>query len=159
MTIAIATRLAPALAAGAAIAAVAPAAAEEDHVLIPEGGFEYSAGPPSLPEGSEFAVLYGDPSAEGLFAMRLKLPDGYLISPHTHPQPEVVTVISGSFEIGMGAEPDREAAQPLAAGSFFAFPPGMAHFAYADEETVIQLNSTGPWQIEYVDEGDDPRIN
>jgi len=26
----------------------------------------------------------------------------------------------------------------------------MAHFVYADEDTVIQLNSNGPWGITYV---------
>jgi quercetin dioxygenase-like cupin family protein len=153
------TRLLPAVAVVAALAASAPALAQDDHVLIPDGEFGYSAGPPSLPDGAEFAVLYGTPSEEGLFVMRLKLPDGYLIPPHTHPRPEVVTVISGTFEIGMGENPDRDAAQALPAGSFFAFPPGMTHYAYADGETVVQLNSTGPWEIEYVDTGDDPRIN
>lgn len=147
--------LAAALAAGFAL----PAAASESHVLIPDGAFDYAPGPPSVPEGAEFAVLYGDPGAEGVFALRLKLPDGYLIPPHIHPRTEIVTVISGTFEIGMGAEPDREATQALPPGSFFAFPPGMTHYAYADGETVVQLNSGGPWDIEYVDDADDPRLN
>jgi hypothetical protein len=33
----------------------------------------------------------------------------------------------------------------------------MAHFAYAEGETVIQLNSIGPWGLEYVNPADDPR--
>jgi hypothetical protein len=33
----------------------------------------------------------------------------------------------------------------------------MAHYAYADGETVIQLNSIGPWTITYVRDEDDPR--
>jgi hypothetical protein len=33
----------------------------------------------------------------------------------------------------------------------------MAHFAYTGEETVIQLNSTGPWTLTYIDPEDDPR--
>jgi hypothetical protein len=36
-------------------------------------------------------------------------------------------------------------------------PPGMVHYAIADEETVIQLNSTGPWSLTYVNPKDDPR--
>jgi hypothetical protein len=43
----------------------------------------------------------------------------------------------------------------LPAGSFFALSPGMAHFAYDDEDTVIQLNSTGPWGLTYVNPQDD----
>jgi quercetin dioxygenase-like cupin family protein len=102
-------------------------------------------------------ILYGDPGAEGLFALRLKLPANYTLPPHTHPRPEIVTVISGTFHLGMGDTINRDRARALPAGSFFAFPPGMAHFAFTNEETVIQLNSTGPWALTYVNPADDPR--
>ena len=77
--------------------------------------------------------MFGDPSKEGLFALRLIFPAGYAIAPHTHPAIEVVTVISGTSKLGMGetADPGNTAALP--AGSFFALPPGMAHFTYFDE--------------------------
>jgi quercetin dioxygenase-like cupin family protein len=81
------------------------------------------AGPPSIAEGAQMAVLYGDLSKEGLFAMRLKLPAGYHIAPHTHPKPEIVTVISGTARLGMGDTAEREKAEVLPAGSFFAMPP------------------------------------
>lgn len=143
----------------AAILATLPALAQDDHVLIERDAFEYEAGPGSLDEGAEYAVLYGDPSTDGVFAMRLKLPDGFHIAPHHHSQPEIVTVISGTFRLGMGEDADPEATTMLEPGSFFAYPPGMVHYAYADGETVIQLNSTGPWTITYVDDADDPRTN
>lgn len=117
----------------------------------------WRSGPPSIPPGAEAAVLHGDPSKEGLFALRLKLPAGYTLPPHTHPKPEIVTVISGTFHLGMGEAIDRDRAKALPAGSFFAFPPGMAHYAFTREETVIQLNSTGPWALTYVNPADDPR--
>lgn len=148
------------LAAAAAMASLlaAPVAlAEDDRILIESGAFEYTAGPASLDEGAEYAVLYGDPSSNGVFAMRLRLPDGFHIAPHHHTQPEIVTVISGTFRLGMGEEADPEATTVLEPGSFFAYPPGMAHYAYADGETIIQLNSTGPWTITYVRDEDDPR--
>src|SRR5262245_52054828 len=31
--------------------------------------------------------------------------------------------------------------EALPAGSFFSLPPGMNHFVYVDEETVIQINT------------------
>jgi Cupin len=85
------------------------------------------------------------------------LPGNYHISPHTHPVPEVVTVISGTFKLGNGETADKDKAQPLPAGSFFAFSPGMTHFAYTDEETVVQISSVGPWGLNYVNPKDDPR--
>lgn len=148
-----------AAAAVAAAALLAPAAlAQDDHVLIENDAFEYAPGPPSLAEGAEFSVLYGDPSNEGVFAMRLKLPDGYHIAPHNHTQPEIVTVISGTFRLGMGEDADPEATTTLEPGGFFAYPPGMVHYAYAEGETVIQLNSSGPWTITYIRDDDDPRM-
>ena len=97
------------------------------------------------------------PGKEGLFALRLKLPKGYHIPPHTHPKPEVVTVLSGTLRLGMGNTADQAKAEALPAGSFFAMEPGMAHYVYADEDTVLQLNSTGPWGLTYVNQKDDPR--
>ena len=68
----------------------------------PRPQIKWAPGPASIPAGAEAAVLYGDPSKEGLFALRLKLPKDYRIPPHTHPKPEVVTVISGTFRLGNG---------------------------------------------------------
>ncbi len=44
--------------------------------------------------GAQVTVLYGDPSKEGLFALRLKFPKGFHVPPHLHPKPEVLTVLS-----------------------------------------------------------------
>ena len=125
--------------------------------MMKPGDIQWQAAPPSVPKGAEIAVLYGNPAEEGPFAMRLKFPADYSIPPHTHPKPEVVTVISGTFLLGSGDAADRANTEVLDSGSFFAFEPGMAHFAYTDEETVVQINSVGPWGIEYVNPADDPR--
>jgi len=82
--------------------------------------------------------------------MRLRLPANYHIAPHTHPAPEIVTIISGTFRLGRGAQADKEKTQALPAGSFFAFPPGSQHYGFFDEETVAQINSVGPWGINYL---------
>jgi quercetin dioxygenase-like cupin family protein len=125
--------------------------------LIPAQDIKWGAAPPSVPSGAQAAVLYGDPSKEGMFAFRLKMPKDYQIPPHTHPKPEIVTVLSGTARLGMGEKADREKAQALPAGSFFALSPDHAHYFFADEDTVIQLNSTGPWGITYINPKDDPR--
>ena len=82
-----------------------PTLAGDDHVLIEHDAFQFQPGPGSVEESAEFSVLYGDPGTEGVFAMRLKLPDGFHIAPHHHGQPEIVTVLSGTFQIGMGDDP------------------------------------------------------
>ena len=142
---------------GAALTALAATAesASEQHKALTPAEVAWGPAPPSLPPGAQAVVLYGDPTKEGLFAMRLKLPKGYRIPAHTHPKPEVITVISGTFRLATAA--DHGPMKPLTAGSFVAMEPGLVHQAGADEETVVQLNSTGPWAITYVNPKDDPR--
>jgi quercetin dioxygenase-like cupin family protein len=134
-----------------------PAQAMDDHKLVTSNEITWGAGPPSVPAGAQAVVLYGDPSKEGLFAFRLQAPKGYAIGPHTHPKPEIVTVISGTVRLGMGTTADKEKAKVLPAGSFIALSPGTAHYFLVDEDAVIQLNSNGPWGIDYVNAADDPR--
>jgi quercetin dioxygenase-like cupin family protein len=143
---------------GLAVAASTASAQTTDaHKVVTPQEIKWGPAPASIPPGAQAAVLYGDPGKEGLFALRLKLPKGYHIPPHTHPKPEVVTVVSGTFRLGMGKTADQSKAQALPAGSFFAMTPGMEHYAFADEDTVVQLNSTGPWGLTYVNPKDDPR--
>ena len=135
----------------------ATVAAQDAHTMLAPDDVKWASAPPSLPAGAEAAVLYGDPGKEGLFALRLKLPAGYAIPPHTHPKPELVTVISGEFKLGMGETADESQTEGMPAGSFVGLPPETAHFVFFDEETVLQLNSTGPWTLNYVNPADDPR--
>jgi quercetin dioxygenase-like cupin family protein len=141
-----------------AMAMTSPAAAtEKEHTLLTAQEIKWSPGPPSIQPGAQVAVLYGNPGKDGLFAMRLKMPKGYRIAPHNHPKPEIVTVISGTVRLGMGDSGDAGTAKVLPVGSFFAMSPGMVHYLIADDEAVIQLNSTGPWSLTYVNPEDDPR--
>lgn len=111
----------------------------------------------SLPPGAKIAVLEGDPSKDGLFLMRIRLPDGFHIPPHTHPKTERVTIMSGIFHIAMGERLERSAARALPAGSYGFWPAGMKHTAWAEGETIVQVHGVGPWAINYVNPADDPR--
>ena len=114
-------------------------------------------GPKSLPHGSKMAVLEGDPTQEGPFVMRLRLPDGYKIPAHTHPKTERLTVIRGTFNIVMGDNLDATKHTKMPAGSFGHWPAGMRHLVWASGETEVQLHGIGPWSINYVNPADDPR--
>ncbi|MEX0591591.1 MAG: cupin domain-containing protein [Xanthobacteraceae bacterium] len=148
-----------AVAAAALTAGVAATSSQtmDAHHIVTMQETKWGPGPGSIPPGAQATVLYGDPGKEGLFALRLKMPKGYRIAPHSHPKPEIVTVISGTFRVGSGDSGDQAKSQPMPAGSFVAISPGMVHYASTDEETVIQLNSTGPWSLTYANPKDDPR--
>jgi hypothetical protein len=118
---------------------------------------KWKDGPPSLPPGAKFAVLEGDPAKPGPFVFRVKVPDGYRIPPHTHPKPERVTVISGTFNLGMGDTFDEKKGEALPAGTYGSWPAGMKHYVWVKGETVVQFHGDGPWVIQYVNPADDPR--
>ncbi|MBX9787477.1 MAG: cupin domain-containing protein [Pirellulales bacterium] len=113
---------------------------KDEFQLYPADKTEWKKGPPSLPPGAKIAVLEGDPSKEGPFVFRVKAPDGYRIPPHTHPKTERITVISGTFNIGMGAEFDAAKAKPMPAGTYGYWGAGMKHFVWLKGETVVQFH-------------------
>jgi quercetin dioxygenase-like cupin family protein len=125
-------------------------------VAIP-GKITWAPAPAILPRGADLAVVEGDPSKAGEFTMRLRMPDGYRIPAHFHPVTEHVTVVQGTFLVGMGDKFDVSALKDLPTGTFAALAPGMRHFAAAKGETVIQLHGVGPWSLTYVNPADDPR--
>ena len=129
----------------------------EGIALFPAKDIAWKDGPPSLPKGAQIAVLEGDPSKEGPFVFRVKVPDGYRIGVHTHPKTERVTVISGTFNIGMGDKFDQQVTRPMPAGAFGYWEAGMKHFVWIKGETVVQFHGQGPWSIQYVNPDDDPR--
>jgi quercetin dioxygenase-like cupin family protein len=139
------------------LASIAPSMAADEHKIFTPSDVAWGQGPPSMPKGPQAALLYGDPSKDGLFVLRLKFPAGYHMPPHFHPQPEVFTVISGTFRLGNGDVADKAKTKVLPAGTLSAMSAGMKHYAYFDEETVVQVNTTGPWGLTYVNEKDDPR--
>ena len=127
------------------------------HNIVDAATVKWGPGPAALPPGAKSALLYGDPTKPELFVMRLWLPKGFRVSPHTHPRPEILTVLSGSFLLGTGTTADKSKARKLSPGSFSALGPNMAHFAFADEDTILQISTTGPWSVTYVNPADDPR--
>ncbi|WP_051082089.1 cupin domain-containing protein [Methylophilus methylotrophus] len=111
-----------------------------------------------LPKGAKSAIVVGDPSKKGVFIAWLKFPANYPIPPHTHPFTEVVTVLSGKLGNGMGKVLDKTKGEMLNAGSSFVLPTGHTHYVWTtDEETIVELIATGPWDITYTNPNDDPR--
>jgi quercetin dioxygenase-like cupin family protein len=128
-----------------------------EHVMVAAGDLKWVDAPPGLPAGGKIAILTGDPGKAGPFVIRLQMPAGYKIQPHTHPTAEHVTVISGTLKLGMGAKADDAASHDLTAGAFAVMPAGMQHFAGSESGCIVQVHGTGPFEIKYVNPADDPR--
>lgn len=128
----------------------------EGHKVSSAKRLQWGPGPASLPAGAQAAVLEGNPKEAGPFTLRLKLPAGYKIKPHSHPGVEHVTVLSGEANFGMGDQWDDSKGMNLAAGDFIYMHPGQTHYAWTTGETILQLHGIGPWKVNYVNPADDP---
>jgi quercetin dioxygenase-like cupin family protein len=124
---------------------------------VPANDIVWGAAPSGLPAGAEAALLVGDPSKSGVFVVPLRGHAGYRVAPHTHPTDEVVTVISGRIRMGMGKLADPQKEMTLSAGGLMAVPTGTFHWVTMEEDTILQVNSVGPWGITYGDPKDYPR--
>jgi quercetin dioxygenase-like cupin family protein len=133
------------------------AARQSQHLVVTPSQLNWIAAPPSLPPGAQMAVLEGDMTKPGPFTARFKAPANYKIPPHWHPADEHITVLSGTFYIGMGDRLDESTASTLPAGSYTVMPAKHHHFAFTKEETVIQLHGIGPWGITYINPADNPQ--
>ena len=143
----------------AAVGLVSGAAAlgQGGHGPAPAPAVKWGPAPPFFAAGARFAVLQGDPSQAGVYTVRFELPAGYVIKPHFHPTDENVTVLSGSFVVGMGDSVDAAQGMVLGAGGFVVAPAQAHHFAMARRKTVVQVHGVGPFVITYVNAADDPR--
>ena len=122
--------------------------------LMRAAEMQWRDGPPTLPVGAQMVVLDGDPRKEASFTMRLKMPAGYKIPPHTHPTAERLTVISGAVHLGIGEKFDETGGRELRAGDFAVVPPGVPHFAWSNAEAILQIQSEGPFERKFVDPAD-----
>ncbi len=141
---------APAHAAGAAKSVATAQAASHEPEL------KWGPAPAIFPAGAQMAVLQGDPGGTSLFTVRLRFPDGYRIAPHTHPTDENVTVISGTFRVGMGTTAESTGMLTLHSGGFVTAPANHAHYAAASGVTVVQVHAMGPFAMTYVHAADTP---
>lgn len=139
-----------------ALSAPLPVVAQEA-MIVQADSLQWKAGPLALPNGAQFAAVVGDPTKEGPYVLRVKLPAGFKIAPHYHPNDENLTVISGTFNLGTGETFDEGKAQPIKAGGYAHIPKTQKHFGWASEDTIFQLHSIGPSTFNYINPTDDPR--
>jgi uncharacterized RmlC-like cupin family protein len=100
------------------------------------------------PDKTSVAVLYGDPSKPGYYAMRVKLPPNWSEAPHYHPLAENVVLLSGTAYLGIGTKFNRSKATKCSMpGTFVSIPAHLAHYAFTTSAgAVIQVDGVGPFR-------------
>src|ERR1700752_3930885 len=93
------------------------AATAKEHIMLTVGDMEWGECSPGIPPGAKCVTVEGDLKApNALFTYRLWFPDGYKVAPHFHPADEHVTVLTGTFNMGMGNTFDDKKARILGPG-------------------------------------------
>jgi hypothetical protein len=106
-------------------------------------------------KGCDLAPVSGDPAADGTpFVLRLRCADGSKIPAHWHPTEENVTVLKGTFLVGMGEKYDESKVMTMNAGNFISMPKEMRHFGLCKGETIVQVHGMGPFKVNWVNPAD-----
>lgn len=128
----------------ASTASTAPVAGQAAHSMIAPGDLKWS---PAASPGITMAVLSGSPGADGShFVIRLRLQDGTKVPPHWHPGDEHLTVLAGTFHMGVGEKFDESAAMAMTTGSYGFMPKEVRHFGWATGDTIVQIHGIGPFK-------------
>ena len=130
------------LLAGQAKAPTGPA-----HKIVHSGDLKWTP----IMKGCELAAVAWDPSAEGEpFVLRIRCADGTKVPAHWHPTDENLTVLRGTFLVGMGETFDETKLSPMNVGNFTIVPKEMRHFALCKGETTVQVHGAGPFKVNWV---------
>jgi quercetin dioxygenase-like cupin family protein len=112
----------------------------------------------AFPPEARLSVVVGDPSKAGPYVVRVTLPAGVKLMPHTHPEDRIYTVMSGVFYIGLGTTFDPNKLQAYPPGSVIVLPANTPHFHWARSgDYTTQVAGVGPLGMKYVRDEDDPR--
>jgi anti-sigma factor ChrR (cupin superfamily) len=119
----------------------------EAHKIVRFGDLKWTP----IIKGCDLAPVAGDMDAEAApFVLRIRCADGSKIPAHWHPTDENVTVLKGTFLVGMGESFDESKLQTMNVGNFLTVPKEMRHFAMSKGETIVQVHAMGPFKVNCV---------
>ena len=128
-------------------------ASDSAHKIVRYGDLKWAG----IIKGCDLAPVSGDPNADGTaFVLRIRCVDGAKIPAHWHPTDENVTVLKGTFLVGMGETFDESKLQTMNVGNFTTMPKEMRHFATCKGETIVQVHGMGPFKVNWVNPSEVP---
>ncbi len=125
----------------------------EAHKIVHFGDLKWTP----IIKGCDLAPVSGDSSAEGApFVLRIRCADGIKLPAHWHPTDEHLTVLKGTFLVGMGESFDEAKLQTMNVGNFITMPKEMRHFGLCKGETIVQVHGAGPFKVNWVNPSEVP---
>jgi len=105
----------------------------------------------SFPRDHRFATISGDPTKSGaLYLIRIHSEMGYIIMPHIHPEDEHITVLKGSWALGMGDRFNPGVLETMEVGTYGLVAKKMAHFGFSRTEAIVQVHGIGPFTTTWI---------
>ena len=124
--------------------------------IVPGNGVWYRV-PTILPPGAQVTFLTGNPYRTGESSVDFRMPDKYVLPPHTNPARESVLIKSGTLRVGLGTKMDRKKSIVLSAGDTASTPKGVPHWSIAEGEVELIVTwDEGPMGIAYMRARDEP---
>ncbi len=125
----------------------------EAHKIVHFGDLKWTP----IMKGCDLAPVSGDSNAEGApFVLRIRCADGIRVPAHWHPTDEHLTVLKGTFLVGMGESFDEAKLQAMNVGNFLTMPKEMRHFGLCKGETILQVHGAGPFKVNWVNPSEVP---
>jgi len=117
------------------------------HKIVHYGDLKWAP----IMKGCDLAPVSGDSSAEGApFVLRIRCAAGSKVPAHWHPSDEYVTVLKGTFRVGMGEAFDEKKLGTMNTGNFTLIAKEMRHFAECPNECIVQVHGMGPFKVNWV---------
>jgi quercetin dioxygenase-like cupin family protein len=114
---------------------------------------QYKWRDPTGAAGVNQVVLHGDPNATGLYVTLNRFKPGNFSKPHFHPNDRFITVLKGTWWVATGNKVDKDAMEPMHAGSFVTHFAKQVHWdGGRDEEAWVLVVGEGPGTLTLVDE-------
>ena len=121
------------------------------HKIVHYGDLKWTP----IMKGCDLAPVTGDLNAEGApFVLRIRCTAGTKVPAHWHPTDEYVTVLKGTFRVGMGEAFDEKKLGTMNPGNFTLVPKEMRHFADCPNECIVQVHGMGPFKVNWVNPAD-----
>ena len=122
----------------------------------PTGGSPWVLVPQFFTRGALISLLGGNPNEAGPLYVRLSLPNGYRMRPHSHPRPLHVEIIQGTLRVGLGKRFDLEQTREMVVGDTATVPANTPYYYAAKGWTILDARTEGPFQLTYVNPEHDP---
>ncbi len=120
---------------------------EEKILIVYNQNLQWIPGPHGFAEGSEYAMIDGDPNKPEPYTIRVRLPENYKMMPHTTSSEQRITIIQGSCEWGNLIEFGAWQTAHLRAGDYIRRQANSVAFLKTNEPFIYQVTGIGPIQM------------